>query len=434
MQAIRTGVLIAVTAVLLASCSADDPVGAAANAICEAIDAEVSDVAALEAFELAVARERRNDVDEDELQAALDERCGRAIIAISAAGVVPVEEQSVDVPVDEEPVNEEAELEVEPAPSSADLRELDWANQRWETVCTESEEMEALTLSRGPDAGQLTHNPDSANNLNPWAVYTVDEASVVYGDITGDELEDAVVISECFFGNYFAFSVEVWSHTGDGQPLQLPAVITYTKSEGSINRVDVVEGSLRIHTSELAPDDPNPPFNGYSVQVVTDWSYDGAAWNATETERTDVAAPPSPQPELAGRFTDPEAYRIRDAFQMPSGNVYCGLIDWADVIEDADSAPYLDCIIVSGMNPIPTDYDCPVDWTGIGINMKGDAGPNCAGDTWVGQVRPSDYPILGYGQTWTYDEITCRSAESGLSCENRSGGAFMLARNSWSAR
>ena len=79
--------VVVLLGLVLAACGGQDPVEDAASVICDAIDVEPSDEIAFAEFERAVARERRDGLDEGELRAAVDERCGRAITAISAAAL-----------------------------------------------------------------------------------------------------------------------------------------------------------------------------------------------------------------------------------------------------------------------------------------------------------------------------------------------------------
>jgi hypothetical protein len=103
-------------------------------------------------------------------------------------------------------------------------------------------------------------------------------------------------------------------------------------------------------------------------------------------------------------------------FQMPSHNVGCGV----------DSG-VLRCDILSGLKPEPTK-PCELDWTGIVLDAESAAQPECAGDT----IFDQSAPVLGYGETWSRDRLTCVSRQSGLECKNSAGHGFTLARESWS--
>lgn len=102
---------------------------------------------------------------------------------------------------------------------------------------------------------------------------------------------------------------------------------------------------------------------------------------------------------------------------MPSRNIGCRL-----------SFHILRCDILSGLNPTPTG-ECPLDWTGLSVEAEGGAGAQCAGDT----VFDQEAPTLNYGRTWSREDITCESSETGLRCTNSAGHGFELARANWNA-
>lgn len=104
------------------------------------------------------------------------------------------------------------------------------------------------------------------------------------------------------------------------------------------------------------------------------------------------------------------------SFQMPSRNIGC-LFGFRR----------LRCDILSGLDPEPAEA-CEFDWVGIDMGVAGPSSPNCGSDT----VYDADAPTLAYGSTWSRSGITCESDESGLSCTNREGHGFTLARGSWS--
>ncbi len=281
---VRSGRQVAATVLVVAflgtACSGHDPVAAAATAICDAIGGQASDEVAFEEFELAVARGRRDGLDEGELRAAVNERCGRAVAAISAAALVA------------------AGPEPEPEPEVVDLQAVDWTALRWSTDCTEDGAVGELELTASPwdEPGVVVHDPDPDDEYPSGMVYSVATDEAVFGDATGDGSDNAVFIADCFLGNDYLFSVEVWGHGEDGAPQQLPTVLTYSKWDGVISAVEIVDQRLRVHTSEPAPGEEAPHLNGYAVEVVTDWSLDGASWTPDEVSRLDTTPAPEPQP------------------------------------------------------------------------------------------------------------------------------------------
>jgi hypothetical protein len=103
-------------------------------------------------------------------------------------------------------------------------------------------------------------------------------------------------------------------------------------------------------------------------------------------------------------------------FQMPSKSIGCLFAE-----------KLLRCDILSGVRPEPAG-DCDFDWVGLEIGVTGAAAPNCGSDT----VFDQEARTLAYGSTWSRRGIVCESRRSGLSCSNREGHEFTLARGSWS--
>ena len=105
-----------------------------------------------------------------------------------------------------------------------------------------------------------------------------------------------------------------------------------------------------------------------------------------------------------------------ESFQMPSKNNGC-LFGFRQ----------RRCDIVSGLEPEPNEI-CDFDWVGVDMGVSGPAAANCGSDT----VYDAGAPVLEYGSTWSRGGITCDSEESALTCTNREGHGFSLARGSWS--
>jgi hypothetical protein len=105
-------------------------------------------------------------------------------------------------------------------------------------------------------------------------------------------------------------------------------------------------------------------------------------------------------------------------FRMPSRNIACA-------IEPAfsGSPAVLRCDVLSGLKPRP-HRACELDWTGLSMAASGRATPTCAGDT----VADPRLPILRYGRTWHRGAFTCTSRRTGVTCRNRAGHGFLLAR------
>jgi uncharacterized protein DUF6636 len=118
---------------------------------------------------------------------------------------------------------------------------------------------------------------------------------------------------------------------------------------------------------------------------------------------------------LVSTVSPARAARHGRKFRMPSGNITCSF--HSDVLR---------CDIRSGLKPEPK-RKCELDWTGLYLEARGKAGPQCAGDT---NYDP-DAPVLDYGAKWKRHGAVCRSRTSGLRCHNRKGHGFFLSRDSW---
>jgi len=107
-------------------------------------------------------------------------------------------------------------------------------------------------------------------------------------------------------------------------------------------------------------------------------------------------------------------------FLTPSGNIGCGYLS------EPGSPPSLRCDIRSGLVPRPRKPPgCHLAWGDrYEMSVTGRVGITCHGDT---EILPNAR-ILPYGTRWSRGGFVCRSRESGLLCENRSGHGFFLSR------
>jgi hypothetical protein len=108
-------------------------------------------------------------------------------------------------------------------------------------------------------------------------------------------------------------------------------------------------------------------------------------------------------------------------FRMPSRNIACAVEPAL-----AGARPVLRCDVLSGLRPAPR-RKCDLDWTGLSLGLRSRATPTCAGDT----VDEPGNPILRYGRTWRRDGFACTSRRTGVTCRNRAGHGFVLARERW---
>jgi hypothetical protein len=256
------------------------------------------------------------------------------LLALGATGVVLAtqsdEDGAVEAPA--EPValtgsTPRSELAPEPEPERSavpvDLAEVAWEEQVWTAPCAEPGEPSRLTLSPSAAFGELSGSVDGPTASEPMT-YTVELERALFGDVTGDGLDDAVFTTHCSRGEDVGSYVEVWAHDRNGEPTQLPPVVAYTERQGSIDDVEIAGGSLLVHTSEPASGDDTPDHDGHPVLVVTAWSFDGRGWVAEERSRTDTAPRPDPEPD-----PEPEAEPGPEATGARSPDVVPGCADAA---------------------------------------------------------------------------------------------------------
>ena len=104
-------------------------------------------------------------------------------------------------------------------------------------------------------------------------------------------------------------------------------------------------------------------------------------------------------------------------FQSPTGNIHCMIAtgDWTGARCDPGDA------VVTYARPA----DCDLDWgQAFEVGARGPGYPVCAGDT----VASPDSPVLPYGGAVALGGITCRSERTGMTCTNRAGHGFSVAR------
>jgi len=118
------------------------------------------------------------------------------------------------------------------------------------------------------------------------------------------------------------------------------------------------------------------------------------------------------------------------SFKTPSRNIVCGYSI------DQHGHASMECGVKSGLKPPPRRIHCaagdPNDKR-VGLTDAGRARPVlCAGDP--GPLLPqieAKAIVLRYGRKVTFGGITCSSATAGLTCRNRAGHGFFLARERW---
>jgi hypothetical protein len=108
--------------------------------------------------------------------------------------------------------------------------------------------------------------------------------------------------------------------------------------------------------------------------------------------------------------------------QTPSHNIFC----LASPPGDGEPAAQLRCDIEqTSTRPPPPPKNCPLDWgDAFGLDPTGPGHRLCHGDT----VKNPDDPVIAYGRQWRAYGFTCTSQTTGLTCVNRQGHGFSLAR------
>jgi hypothetical protein len=120
---------------------------------------------------------------------------------------------------------------------------------------------------------------------------------------------------------------------------------------------------------------------------------------------------------LAAVLATPAAAADGSAFRLPSRNINCAV-----------EAAELRCDINSGLRPAPRcRYEG--DPVALRLSARGRVRPGCASDS----VYSSRATVLAYGHTWTRAGFRCTSSVRGLTCRNRAGHGFFLARGGWRA-
>lgn len=149
----------------------------------------------------------------------------------------------------------------------------------------------------------------------------------------------------------------------------------------------------------------------------------GATTTVTEVKTvTDESVTDESVTDETGEKADDEEVEIGtestlelDAFQSPSGNIGCILIE-GNARCDIDK---------HGWTPPPRPASCSdqVDYgQGLTVEREGEAGVVCAGDTAMNQKAP----VLGYGEAAEGDGTVCASRKDGITCTNADGHGFFI--------
>ena len=128
---------------------------------------------------------------------------------------------------------------VTPSPSpNSPIRSINFANFTYPAKPIYSKGEKSLSLQNGKYQGRLSHGADIP--------YPVSLASLTYGDVTGDGVEEAIVI---LFENVKGTAIPyyVYIHTLEkGSPKLLWAFETGDRADGGLRQVYAQEGELVI--------------------------------------------------------------------------------------------------------------------------------------------------------------------------------------------
>ena len=106
------------------------------------------------------------------------------------------------------------------------------------------------------------------------------------------------------------------------------------------------------------------------------------------------------------------------SFRSPTGNIHCMIFQGSYAGARCDLGQF--------NSSFPRPGDCDLDW-GYAFEggAPGPAAPVCAGDP----VKDPRAAILDYGHSIQKGGVVCTSEKSGMTCINREGHGFKIARS-----
>lgn len=122
---------------------------------------------------------------------------------------------------------------------------------------------------------------------------------------------------------------------------------------------------------------------------------------------------------LCALLMAPAAAAAQDTlfFRSPTGNIACMITNDGYAEARCDLRDF-----TPGFRRPP---DCEQDWDhAFAVGPAGPGMPICAGDT----VAMPGAPVLNYGGSVSLGGFTCTSDRSGMTCVNRQGHGFSVAR------
>ena len=187
------------------------------------------------------------------------------------------------------------------------------------TSTTEDDDDVAEDAIRDVDFATFTYAPDSCGDSSQGRGYevvdgvgtgdaavSVDVGSIAYGDVTGDGVEDAVVLFTCDSGGSAGAVVPlVYTVDDAGEPERIGKLTSVDRAEVEVTGAAIISG--QIHTEEVVfgPEDPRCCPSG-SGSTIWDW-VDGSFVVASTT--TSVITP-APTTLPARPAVDPFSIRV----------------------------------------------------------------------------------------------------------------------------
>jgi len=104
-------------------------------------------------------------------------------------------------------------------------------------------------------------------------------------------------------------------------------------------------------------------------------------------------------------------------FRSPTGNIHCMILSSSDLEARCD--------LREAIPSYAPRADCEQDYGyAFAVGSVGPGRPLCAGDS----VVMTGSPVLAYGRSVSQGGFTCRSERTGMTCVNRQGHGFSVAR------
>ncbi|RFC63278.1 hypothetical protein DY251_20730 [Mesorhizobium denitrificans] len=105
------------------------------------------------------------------------------------------------------------------------------------------------------------------------------------------------------------------------------------------------------------------------------------------------------------------------SFRSPTGNIHCMIF--------TGSYTGARCDLSQFKSSYKRPADCDLDFGyAFEVGAQGKGEPLCAGDT----VKDPKAVVLDYGHSVSAGGMTCTSAKTGMTCKNRAGHGFTVAR------